>query len=279
MKYKLIAIDMDGTLLSNKHEIPKFNKEMIKKATQAGVKIAITTGRLFASARKYSDVIGVETPIISSNGAYIREKDREEVIYESNLSKKQFDEVLSVVRKYGFTVYMNTSDTVISENVVPDDHAYKLVNNELDDAWKIKFVEGRRFEETYEEFSNDILKFICIEERENMDELMKAKEELSKFEDLEVVSSWENNFEIMPAGTSKGTAVQRLAEILGIKQEEVICIGDSENDLSMIKYAGLGVAMGNAIDIVKENADYVTDTNSNAGVGKMIAKFIFGEEV
>lgn len=279
MKYKLIAIDMDGTLLSNKHEIPEFNKEMIKKATQAGVKIAITTGRLFASARKYSDVIGVETPIISSNGAYIREKDREEVIYESNLSKKQFDEVLSVVRKYGFTVYMNTSDTVISENVVPDDHAYKLVNNELDDAWKIKFVEGRRFEETYEEFSNDILKFICIEERENMDELMKAKEELSKFEDLEVVSSWENNFEIMPAGTSKGTAVQRLAEILGIKQEEVICIGDSENDLSMIKYAGLGVAMGNAIDIVKENADYVTDTNSNAGVGKMIAKFIFGEEV
>lgn len=279
MKYKLIAIDMDGTLLSNKHEIPEYNKKMIKKATEAGVKVAITTGRLFASARKYSDAIGVETPIISSNGAYIREKDRDEVIYESNLSKKQFDEVLSVVKKYGFTVYMNTSDTVISENAVPDDHAYKLVNNELDDAWKIKFVEGRSFEETYDEFSNDILKFICIEERENKDELMKAKEELSKFEDLEVVSSWENNFEIMPAGTSKGTAVQRLAEIIGVKQEEVICIGDSENDLSMIKYAGLGVAMGNAIDIVKENADYITDTNTNAGVGKMIAKFIFGEEV
>ncbi|MGL4656417.1 MAG: Cof-type HAD-IIB family hydrolase [Sarcina sp.] len=279
MDYKLIAIDMDGTLLSNKHEIPEYNKEMIKRATEKGVKVAITTGRLFASARKYSELIGVETPIISSNGAYIREKDRDEVIYESNLSREQFDKVLSVVKKYDFTVYMNTSDTVISETIVPDDHAYKLVNNELDDAWKIKFIEGRTFEETYDEFENDILKFICIEESEARESLMKAKEELSKFDDLEVVSSWENNFEIMPAGTSKGTAVQRLAEILGIDREEVICIGDSENDLSMIKYAGLGVAMGNAIDVVKENANYITDTNSNAGVGKMIAKFIFNEEV
>ena len=279
MEYKLIAIDMDGTLLSNRHEIPEYNKEMIKRATKAGVKIAITTGRLFASARKYSELIGVETPIIASNGAYIREKDREEIIYESKLTRKQFDEILSVIKKYDFTVYMNTSDTVISEGIVPDDHAYKLVNNELDDAWKIKFVEKTSFEEVYDQFSNDILKFICIEERETRDELMKAKAELAQFEDLEVVSSWDNNFEVMAQGTSKGKAVEKLAQVLGIKREEVICIGDSENDLSMVQYGGLGVAMGNAIDIVKENADYITDTNTNAGVGKMIAKFIFNEEV
>ena len=78
----------------------------------------------------------------------------------------------------------------------------------------------------------------------------------------------------MPAGTSKGEAVKRLAEILKIRPEEVICMGDSENDLSMIKYAGLGIAMGNAIDLVKENSDYITDTNENSGVGKAIEKFI-----
>ncbi|MGL4450831.1 MAG: Cof-type HAD-IIB family hydrolase [Sarcina sp.] len=279
MKYKLIAIDMDGTLLSNKHEVPEFNKEMIKKATEAGVKIAITTGRLFASARKYSDLIGVETPIISSNGAYIREKDRDEVIYESNFSRKQFEEVNEVIKKYKFQTYMNTSDTVISEDKLPDDHAYKMVDDELDDKYKIKFIEDVSFEEAYKDFSNDILKFICIDESTDKEELKKAKEELLKFDDLEIVSSWKNNFEVMPAGTSKGSAVQKLAEILGIKQEEVICIGDSENDLSMIKYAGLGVAMGNASEIIKENANYITDTNCNAGVGKMIAKFIFDEEI
>ncbi|MGL5766037.1 MAG: Cof-type HAD-IIB family hydrolase [Sarcina sp.] len=275
MTYKLICIDMDGTLLNSKHEVPEFNREMIKKATEKGVKIAITTGRLFASARKYSDIIGVEAPIIASNGAYIREKNSDDVIYESNFSKEQFDKVLKVIRKYDFTVYMNTSNTVISESIVPDTHAYKVVNDELEEAWKIKFVEGHNFEDVYKKYHGDILKTIFIDEKNNKEELVKAKAELAKFEDLEVVSSWENNFEVMPAGTSKGSAVEKLAETLGIKREEVICIGDSENDLSMIKYAGLGVAMGNAIDVIKENADYVTDTNENAGVGKMIEKFIF----
>ncbi|MGL5821338.1 MAG: Cof-type HAD-IIB family hydrolase [Sarcina sp.] len=274
MTYKLICIDMDGTLLNSKHEVPEFNREMIKKATEKGVKIAITTGRLFASARKYSDIIGVEAPIIASNGAYIREKNSDDVIYESNFSKEQFDKVLKVIRKYDFTVYMNTSNTVISESIVPDTHAYKVVNDELEEAWKIKFVEGHNFENVYKKYHGDILKTIFIDEKNNKEELVKAKAELAKFEDLEVVSSWENNFEVMPAGTSKGSAVEKLAETLGIKREEVICIGDSENDLSMIKYAGLGVAMGNAIDVIKENADYVTDTNENAGVGKMIEKFI-----
>ena len=277
MDYKLICIDMDGTLLSNKHEIPEFNKEMIKKATQKGVKIAITTGRLFASARKYSEIIGVKTAIIAANGAYIREPNSEEVIYESVLSKEQFDKIVNVIKKYDFTVYMNTADTVISEDVIDETHAYKLVNNELDDAWKIKFVEGKKFEDVYEEYKNDILKAIFIYDGEDKRELMKAKAELAQFEDLEVVSSWANNFEVMAGGTSKGHSVARLAEMMGIKREEVICIGDSENDLSMIEYAGLSVAMGNAIDIVKEKADYITDTNTNAGVGKMIEKFIINK--
>ncbi|MGL4742040.1 MAG: Cof-type HAD-IIB family hydrolase [Sarcina sp.] len=277
MKYKLICIDMDGTLLNSKHEVLELNREMIKKATDKGVKIAITTGRLFASARKYSDIIGVDAPIIASNGAYIREKDSDKVIYESNFSKEQFDKVINVIRKYDFTVYMNTSDTVISERVVPDTHAYKMVNHELDEEWKIKFLEGHNFEEVYKKYHGDILKTIFIDEKNNKEALSKAKAELAAFDDLEVVSSWENNFEVMPAGTSKGSAVKKLAEILGIKREEVICIGDSENDLSMIRYAGLGVAMGNALDIIKENADYITETNENAGVGKMIEKFVIEE--
>lgn len=274
MDYKLICIDMDGTLLSNKHEIPEFNKEMIKLATEKGVQVAITTGRLFASARKYSKLIGSETAIIASNGAYIRKADEEEIIYKSVLSKEQFDKIIKVVNKYDFTVYMNTSDTVISEKVIDENHAYKLVNNELDEEWKIKFVEGVKFEEAYEKYKDDILKAIFIYEGEDVADLMNAKAELAQHEDLEVVSSWANNFEVMAGGTSKGHSAARLAEMLGIKREEVICIGDSENDLSMIEYAGLAVAMGNALDIVKEKADYITDTNVNAGVGKMIEKFI-----
>lgn len=273
LKYKLICIDMDGTLLSDKHEVPELNKEMIKEATKQGVKIAITTGRIFTSAKRYSDLIGTDTPIIASNGAYIREKDKDEVIYESNLSKEQFYKILEVIKKYNLNVYFNTCDTMITESVIPDNHAYKTMDADLAEEYKIKFKENAEFDKVFDEFNGKILKAICIEDQ-NKEALNKAKEEMQKYDDLEVVSSWHNNFEVMPKGTSKGNAVKILAQMLEIDREEVICIGDSENDLSMIKYAGLGVAMGNALDIVKENADYITDTNSEAGVGKVIQKFI-----
>lgn len=273
MNYKLICIDMDGTLLSDKHEVPDINKEMIKRATEKGVKIAITTGRIFTSAKKYSGIIGVDAPIIASNGAYIREKDKDDVIYESNLSKEQFDKILSVIEKHGLTVYFNTSDTMITADQIPEDHAYKVMNNSLAKEDRVKILENINLREVFEEFDGKILKGICIEENDK-ELLAKAKAEMQKHEDLEVVSSWDNNFEIMPKGTSKGEAVKRLAQMLGIKREEIICIGDSENDLSMIKYAGLGIAMGNAMDIIKENAQYITDTNTNGGVGKAIEKFV-----
>ncbi|SHK20059.1 hypothetical protein SAMN02745163_03415 [Clostridium cavendishii DSM 21758] len=278
MKYKLICIDMDGTLLSNAHDVSEENRLALKKATEKGVKIAITTGRLFTSASHYSNIIGVKAPIISSNGAYIREKDREEVIYKSTLSKEQMFKIYEVTKKYGLLTYFNTCDTVISEIKIPETHAYKISNRELPEDVRIKFVEGRDFPEIFEEYEGKILKAIAIE-NEDKPKLQQAKEEISKYKDLEVVSSWDNNFEVMAAGTSKGKAAERLAEMLGIKREEVICVGDSENDISMIKYAGLGVAMGNAMDIVKEAADYVTDTNVNSGVAKMINKFVLDEQV
>ena len=94
---------------------------------------------------------------------------------------------------------------------------------------------------------------------------------------FEVVSSGPNNFEVMKKGTSKGNAVKELALSLNIKRDEIICLGDNENDLSMIKYAGLGIAMGNACELLKKEADYITDTNINSGVAKAIKKWCFEE--
>jgi Cof subfamily protein (haloacid dehalogenase superfamily) len=93
--------------------------------------------------------------------------------------------------------------------------------------------------------------------------------------EVSIVSSFSNNIEIMNHGISKGNAVKILAAYYGIKKEEIICFGDAENDISMLEYAGLGIAMGNAEAYVKEKADYVTDTNDNDGVAKAIEKYIF----
>ncbi|WP_300348326.1 Cof-type HAD-IIB family hydrolase [Clostridium sp.] len=277
MEYKLICIDMDGTLLNNKHEVSDRNKEAILKATEKGVKVAVTTGRLFTSAKFYAGLLGVKTPIISCNGAFIREKDEDRVIYESVLSDEQIERVYKIIKKYNIDIaYFNTADTVISEKIVPEEHGYKVMNKMVGNSnEQVLFSEGVDFKESFEKYKGQILKAICIENnKDNLDNLFKAKEELKKYDDLEVVSSYINNFEVMNKGTSKGNGVKVLADILHIKREEVMCLGDSENDLSMIEFAGLGVAMGNAEDFLKEKADYITDTNENDGVAKAIEKFV-----
>ncbi|HHD2752996.1 TPA: Cof-type HAD-IIB family hydrolase [Clostridium perfringens] len=277
MVYKLICIDMDGTLLNNKHEISERNKEAIKRATEKGVKVAVTTGRLFASAKYYASLIGVKTPIISCNGAFVREKDEDKVIYESVLNEEQIGRIYDVIKKYDIQMaYFNTPDTVISEKIVPEEHGYKVMNRMMEESdEKVKFSEGIDFRESFKTHGEHILKAICIENDNNkLDELFKAKEELKKYDDFEVVSSSPNNFEVMNNGTSKGNAVKVLADMLHINREEIICLGDSENDLSMIEFAGLGIAMGNAEEFLKEKADYITDTNENDGVAKAIEKFV-----
>ncbi|MBS5937899.1 Cof-type HAD-IIB family hydrolase [Clostridium sp.] len=273
---KLICIDMDGTLLNSNHEVSERNKEALKKASELGVNIAITTGRLFCSARYYSDLIGIDTPVIASNGSYIKNKFNDTAILENPMPKDVAIEIYNIVKKHGLTVNFNSWDTLIREDFIPENHAYYIMNQDLPEEKRVKFLVCEDIIATLEDFQGNILKGIVFEDGKNKDNLWAAKEELKDtFGDkLHVVSSGDNNFEVMMGNSSKGNAVAYLAESLGIKPEEVMCIGDSENDISMIKYAGVGVAMGNGLDIVKEVADYITDTNNNSGVGKAIEEFV-----
>lgn len=280
MNYKLICIDMDGTLLDNSAKnIPNENLEAIKSATEKGVKVAITTGRLFTSARYFSDLIGVKTPVIASNGAYIREKDSDKVIAEFLLGEENIKAILDVVKEYDIRVFFNTVDTVITDKDILQGNAYMEMNKDLPKEMQVKFLINEDLKSTSLRYKDEILKCICINENNiyNTKEIEELKMKLKEIDSIEVVSSNHNNFEIMNKGVSKGKAVETLAKEYGIPKDEVIAIGDGENDLSMIKYAGLGVAMGNSSDFIKEQADYVTDTNVNAGVGKVIKKFVLNK--
>ena len=112
-----------------------------------------------------------------------------------------------------------------------------------------------------------------------MDKLEAIRKIVSKYDDANVTSSVPNNIEIGGLGSSKSKALSELMKILSIDRSELMCCGDAANDIPMLQLAEIGVAMENAWDIVKENADYITDTNVNGGVGKAILKFCFGEEV
>lgn len=272
MSCKLICIDMDGTLLNDEKTINEENLKAIKRASEKGVKIAICTGRLFTSAKYYGQLIGVKAPIIASNGAYIREKDEEKVIYELELGKTNCKQIQDIVRKYNLKVYYNTSNSVIAANGFPKEYNYAEMNKTLAEEFRIKLIDAMDIDATLMEKGHAILKCICISE--DVVDMKKAREELSKLNKFEIVSSGSNNFELMSKGVSKGKAVQVLAYRYNIMPDEIMCIGDNENDLSMIEYAGIGVAMGNGSELVKNVADFVTDTNNNSGVAKAIDKFV-----
>lgn len=272
MSYKLICIDMDGTLLNDGKTINEENIKAIKKAHDKGVKIAICTGRLFASAKYFGELIGVKAPIIASNGAYIREKDRDEVIYQSVLGIDKCKKIQSIVCNYDFDYFYNKCDCVISAKDYPEEYGYVAANKTIPEEYRVNLIRSFDIDKSIKENGNDILKCICMSR--DIEKLNSAKEKLMQFNDFEIVSSAYDNIEIMNKEVSKGHACEVLANFYNLKRDEVMCIGDNENDLSMIEYAGMGVAMGNGSDKVKTAANYITDTNNNSGVAKAIDKFI-----
>lgn len=272
MGYKLICLDMDGTVLNSEKKISKENKDAIKKAHDKGIKIAISTGRIFTSAMYYAEILGVKAPIIASNGAYIREKDKDKVIYQCEIEKEVCKKVASIAEKYNFFNCFNTYDKIIADKPFHDDYIYYKLNSELPENKRIKLESVSNFKNILNEDENKILKFISLSD--DYEGLKKAKEEIKNIEELEVVSSGKNNIEVMKKGVSKGNAVKVLSQFYKIDKEDIICIGDSENDLSMIEYAGMGIVMGNGDDYMKEKANYITDTNDNNGVAKAIYKFV-----
>lgn len=263
---------MDGTLLNDEKKISDRTVKAVKAAVEKGVKFVITTGRLFTSANYYAEFLGIKVPIISANGAYIREKDKNEVIYKSVLGAGNSREILAILRKYNICPNFHTTDTIFTDSVNRSVDLYVKFNKFTTENNRINIEVVKEWDEVFSKNEDNILKCIAIDD--NLENVRAAKEEMLKLPDIEVVSSYYNNFEVMGKGTSKGRAVEILAGYYNISREEIICIGDNENDLSMIEYAGLGVAMGNSEEDVLKAADYVTDTNNNDGVAKVIEKFI-----
>ena len=272
MDYKLICIDMDGTLLNDKKTISERNLRAIRLASKNGVRIAVCTGRIFASAEFFSDLLGVKSPVIAANGAYIIEKDSDEVVYNVALGVEKCKKLLSVFKKYDIYPHFYTNDMIFTENSTYSTGFYAGVNKTLPKDKQIKVVLVKDWNEVFKKYETEIFKGIGVDK--DIEKIRKAKISLRDMNDFEVVSSHFDNFEVTNKGVSKGNAVKILADYYGINREQVICIGDSENDLSMIKFAGLGVVMENGDEIVKEAAKYITDTNNNDGVAKAIEKFV-----
>ncbi|MGV8983463.1 sugar-phosphatase [Clostridium sp.] len=269
--YKLIAIDMDGTLLSDKKHISPVNYKAIQEAKANGVKVVLASGRPLVGFKKYLDqldLISEDNYAVAFNGALVQTSDGGEIISKKTLTLEDYKSLYKLSKDLNVNIHALTENSVIA----PKDNMYTRGEAKMNGiSCEIIDVEDVPFDTT-------IVKVMFIDAPEIIDEaIQNIPEEIS--DKYTIVRSAPFYLEFLEKSVNKGAGVAALAEKLNIKQEEVICIGDAGNDIHMIKYAGLGVAMGNAFPEVKKAANFITKTNEQNGVAFIIDKFILqGEE-
>jgi Cof subfamily protein (haloacid dehalogenase superfamily) len=270
--YKMLVTDMDYTLLNKDKQVSERNRLALEAAMEKGVHVVVATGRIYTSALYYAKLLGISTPIIASNGAIIREEMRDETLYECLLQEEAMEKMISLTRDMDLFCHLFSRDTIYTEKLVNISNGYTQWNKLMakDDQVKIKLLES--FDHMTSEERKEIFKAVVVDE--DADKLQKIREEIEKTGMVSVSQSMMDNLEVMNKEVSKGNAVKKLAERYGIKQEEIIAIGDNENDISMIDYAGLGVAMGNAVPCLKDRADYITADYMEDGVAQVVESFI-----
>lgn len=273
---KLVAIDMDGTLLNNNKKISEGNKKALKDAINRGVKIVLCTGRpLFGALPLYKelDLPRENGYIIVNNGCSTHETKNFDLVDYRELNKDEIFELYNLSREYNvdFTLFDEEHYFFVGEeNEEPNEKTKEDSALVFVDVTKISINEVLNSEKIFFES-------MFLGEKEDLDVVEKKVNEILKGK-YNFPRSHIYILEALPLDADKGKAVRRLAEKLGIKQEEVMALGDGNNDIEMLEFAGVSVAMKNGTELAKKYAKYETDTNENDGVAKAIYKYVLGEK-
>ncbi|MBD1380574.1 Cof-type HAD-IIB family hydrolase [Metabacillus arenae] len=262
----LIALDLDGTLLKDDKTISPSSKEVIQKARDAGHIVCISTGRPFRSSSMYYEEIGLDTPIVNFNGAFVHHpKDDSWGAYHTTLDLKVVKEIINVCDKHEV-------HNILAE--VIDDVYFHYHDEKLLDVFSmgnptIKIGDIR------ENLGEDVTS-ILIHAAEN--EVEQIRSYLSDVH-AEVVdhrrwaAPW-HVIEIIKKGMNKSVGLERIAKHYDIPKHRIIAFGDEDNDYEMIEYAGVGVAMGNAINGLKSKANHITKTNEQDGIAHFLKNYL-----
>lgn len=278
MQYRLIALDLDGTLLGRGKEISLRNHAALAVARERGIVPVVATGRTPQSARLFSRQIG-GGPVICCNGAAILD-DSGEYIMQRGIPLAPLRRVLELGREGGFLCECYTPRGIVMDKPLAQAAAYfRWVKGRqpfhraawhLVQMWHINRMRPVRNLIRWAEQPNQavVLKLMILGQHQRLAAL--AAQINREIPGLEVSSSDRDNLEITAAGVSKGSALEALGARLKIPRQAMIAMGDSENDLEMLRYAGLGVAMGNGSDRVQAAADRVTATCDEDGVAVLL---------
>lgn len=272
MRYKAIFCDFDGTLYREDHTISQANKRAIKEYTKAGGKFVISTGRLFSAIYPKLEELELDGDVIVYQGGGIFDIKSKKQIFGKFFDKDDTIAILEYIESLGedYTPMVYLNDTPYCQEF----------NESVGIFISICVVD---YKVTHKPLSQVVresefmpIKVVVLADDEHCKKLVSEGRE--KFPQLAIMRSHQLVVEAITKGINKGEAVKWLCSKYGLSVEEVIAMGDSENDIAMIKTAGLGIAVGNAMDTVKLSADFVADTNDNDAVAQVIYKFCLNKE-
>lgn len=257
--YKLVVLDIDGTLINDSGEIPQENKEVINKLKSQGIKFILATGRNDVLATHLVEELGITPVILGCNGATIKDLEKDILLSHKYLSKEQVSLVYNALKKHGIIAkYFSNSTAYLESN--DNFSKYESFISRVTGKLKIK-----KFQEPCDLSSHDIkiLKIVCELDDNKLQEILNI---IDNIEGLSAFKSGPCCLDIVLSDVSKGNAVIEYAKMIGIKPEEIVAIGDSGNDFSMLSMVGYPVTLENGEDELKKIAKFITKSNNDAGV-------------
>ena len=283
---KLIASDMDGTLLNHNHKIPKENVKLINFAKNQGIEFVVATGRAYYEALPALNEENISCDVISFNGGIVYDKNGN-IISITPMVTKDLYYTIEILKSFDISYQLYTKNTIYTRSIETDINAYidlirsngyepdvEHLRAEAQQKLDLGYItEVDNIELYLNEEENPPIKIIAISN--DISKLKNATKLLSENTNISVTSSGANNIEIMHKNATKGEALKEIAKIYGINLENTVAIGDNLNDQAMLGIVGYSVAMKNGNTILKEQAKYVTEkTNSEGGVADTIFKLI-----
>ena len=287
--YKLVAIDLDGTMLNQYGMVTEKTKNAIKKTIEKGIDVIIASGRPIDSIKTIAKEIGSEKFFIAGNGALIYDIQKDEIIYDKFLPKEKVLEIIKICEENSISYNVYTDKTILATSLKYNVLYYQKENLKKEESKKTKIsIVENMYEYVKNKNEDRFLKItICDEDKLIFQSIMRKLKQIEKIEVLEVSHMSRKTItqgtqeikieyyytEISSENVDKYDAIQYLAEKLNIKNEEIIAIGDNINDKKMIEKSGLGIAMKGSSPDVIEISDYVTDSNDEDGVANALERF------
>jgi hypothetical protein len=276
MSYKLFVADMDGTLLNDDKKLSDKNIQAIKKLQDFGIKFAVATGRHDSMIKSYLKHLDLHVPVISCNGAIVREPFSDQIFLSEALPQEQSLKVIDMCKERNADFHIYGHESIFGEKLNHKMLYYDNLNKSLPSEEQTKLVKVPDCKDAILNDSEPLYKFLIISDRNK--DLLDIMDGLAKIEGLTACQSMPTLCDVMKEGVSKAFALQKLSESLGIMRKEIVAIGDQFNDIDLIEYAGLGIAVANAEDALKKKADIVTISNNNEdAVSEAIESFLLNE--